>query len=51
MPQEVDDAKREELESLDEVRNMPVYPNDGSIKMIDGILVVKITSGKVEEQD
>jgi len=42
-PKEADAAKREELEALEEVRNMPAYPNDGSIKIIDGILVVKMT--------
>lgn len=41
-PQEVEIDKRTELEALEEVRNMPAYPNDGSIKIIDGILVVKM---------
>lgn len=42
-PQEVDFTKREELEMLEEVQDMPIYPNDGSIRIIDGILVVKMT--------
>lgn len=28
-------------EELDEVKNMPIYPDDGSIKMIDDVIVVK----------
>ncbi len=31
----------DDLSDLPEVRNMPVYPDAGSIKMIDGVLVVK----------
>lgn len=29
--------------SADEIKAMPVYPDEGSIKMIDGVLVVKFT--------
>lgn len=42
LPQEVDTAKRGELEVLEEVQNMPVYPNDGSIKIVDGVIVIKM---------
>lgn len=47
-PQMADPEVCRELESLEEVRNMPVYPNDGSIRIINGVLVVKMTPGKVE---
>ena len=42
LPQEVDSSKIGELEALEEVQNMPAYPNDGSIKMIDGVIVIKM---------
>ena len=32
-----------ELEQAEEVKNMPVYPYDGSIKKIDRVVVIKIS--------
>ena len=35
--------KWEELEEMDEVKNMPVYPHDGCMKMINDSLVIKVS--------
>lgn len=40
--QKVDSAKLSEIENSKEVISMPAYPNDGSIQVIDGTLVVKL---------
>ena len=40
-PQLVEKGDRLKLETLPEIRNMPQYPDDGSIKIIDGVVVVK----------
>lgn len=32
----------EELSALSEIQQMPYYPDDGSIKVIDDILVIKL---------
>ena len=38
---EVDQNTYEKLENLSEVQNMKNYPNDGSIQIVDDIVVVK----------
>ena len=38
-----DQEKWHELEKLDEVKNMPVYPHAGCMKMIDDSLVIKVS--------
>lgn len=38
---EVSEETMEEYKSMPEVQQMPAYPYDGSIKVIDGVLVVK----------
>ena len=43
-----DDSQIEKLENMKEVKEMNCYPNDNSIKMIDGILVVKLEEDKAE---
>ncbi len=39
----MDHEKWDELEKMDEVKNMPVYPHDGCMKMINDILVIKVS--------
>ncbi len=39
-----DDAAISELSDSEETKDMPIYPAAGAIKMIDGILVVKLSS-------
>ncbi len=36
-----DDSELDAIREKDEVVNMPAYPDDGSIKVIDDIVVVK----------
>ena len=36
------DAQLEKLEALDQVRQMPIWPAEGSIQVIDGVLIVRI---------
>jgi len=36
------DADYERVISTDEYKNMPIYPKEGSVKMIDGFAVVKL---------
>lgn len=36
------DAQLEKLEALDQVRQMPIWPAEGSSQVIDGVLVVRI---------
>lgn len=43
-PQEIDGGRAEEIKKSEEVQNMDTYPNDGSIKMIDGVIVVKFAN-------
>ncbi len=38
-----DDEKAEKLKETETVKNMPIYPQDGSICTIDGIIVVKLS--------
>lgn len=40
--QEVTGDRLVEIESMEKVQNMPSYPNQGSIEVIDGIIVVKL---------
>ncbi len=40
-PKHIDESQRERYESNNEVINMPRYPEAGSIKIVDGALVVK----------
>ena len=40
-PDTIEDTK--ELELMSEVQNMPCYPNDGSIRVLKGIVVVKFS--------
>lgn len=42
----VSDEERELFSSKAEVQQMPSYPNDGSIKVIDGVLVVKLSESE-----
>jgi len=37
-----DDQRKAELRADDRVKQMPVYPQEGSIQMIDDTLVVKL---------
>ena len=37
------EAEEDEITDMDTVEAMPVYPDEGSIKMVDGILVVKFS--------
>ena len=37
--------------SRSEVKDMPCYPNDGSIQVIDGVLVVKFQETEEEMPD
>lgn len=44
---DIDDEKvTERYAAMDEVRDMPVYPNQGSVRVIDGAVVVKISEHK-----
>ena len=36
-------ADKEYFSALDEVKNMPSYPNDGSIRIIDDVIVIKFS--------
>ena len=38
----VEQERIEELSSLPEIQQMPCYPDDGSIKVVDDILVIKL---------
>ena len=40
--QEVDEARRNEILQREEIQNMPSYPNDGSILIIDNVVVVRL---------
>lgn len=42
--QEVDSAKLSEVTNWEKVQNMPAYPNDGSIQVINDVIVVKISA-------
>ena len=39
---EVSDDTKESISNLDVVKSMPTYPKSGSIKEIDGIMVIKL---------
>lgn len=47
MPPEADKAKVEEMVKLSEVQKMPCWPDEGSIKAIDDVIVIKFQN--VEE--
>lgn len=46
-PKSVDDREHKKIERLSEVKEMPCYPDDGSIKVINDVVVVKF--GNPEE--
>ena len=39
-----DDWTRLALEDNEQVRQMPAYPQEGSVRMVDGVLVVKMSA-------
>lgn len=41
-PEKVDSATLSELEKSEAIKAMPSYPNDGSIQIIDDVLVIKL---------
>lgn len=43
-PSEVSSEELQRLKELQEVQNMPCYPDDGSIKIIDGAIVIKFNN-------
>ena len=42
--EEVDSAMLSEVTEWEEVQNMPAYPNDGSVQVINDVIVVKIST-------
>ena len=39
-----DDWTRLALEDNEQVRQMPAYPQEGAVRMVDGVLVVKMSA-------
>ena len=39
-----EDKECDKYKELDSVKNMPCYPDDGSIQIIDNVVIVKFSS-------